>query len=66
MPIGLTIYSQIGRQIGVATPIMDSVITISGALLSRDFAAEGRTLQRCGIVGMGAPELRRYVQTGHR
>ncbi|TXH44994.1 MAG: hypothetical protein E6Q90_02280 [Actinobacteria bacterium] len=66
VPIGLTIYSQIGRQIGVATPIMDSVITISGALLSRDFAAEGRTLQRCGIVGMGAPELRRYVQTGHR
>lgn len=64
VPIGLTIYSQIGRQVGVPTPIMESVITLSGALLSRDFVADGRTLQRCGIVGMGAGELQKYTQTG--
>lgn len=66
VPIGLTIYSQLGRQLGVPTPIMESVITLSGALLSRDFVAEGRTLHRCGLVGMGASELQSYASSGRR
>jgi opine dehydrogenase len=66
VPIGLTVYSQLGRQLGVAVPIMESVITLVGALLSCDFAAEARTLQRCGIDGMTTPELLEFVATGQR
>ena len=64
VPIGLTIYSQLGRQLGVDTALMDSVITLAGALLSRDFVAEGRTLARCGIAGMTSDQLLTYVTTG--
>jgi opine dehydrogenase len=64
VPIGLTIYSQLGNQLGVATPLMSSVIHLSGALLGRDFQAEGRTPARCGISGMDADRLLAYVSTG--
>jgi opine dehydrogenase len=66
VPIGLTIYSQLGRQLGVDTKLMESVINLVSALLSRDFVAEGRTLTRCGIEGMTKDQLLYYVKTGIR
>lgn len=66
VPIGLTIYSQLGRQVGVDTRVMESVITLAGVLLSRDFVAEGRTMQRCGIDDMSVDHLLEYVRSGHR
>lgn len=66
VPIGLTIYSQLGRAMGAPAPLMESVITIAGALLARDFAAEGRTLQRCGIADLDRAQLVDYVTTGSR
>lgn len=64
VPIGLTVYSQLGRQLGVDVPLMESVIHLSGALLGRDFVGEGRTLQRCGIEGMTREQLLTYVGEG--
>lgn len=49
-----------------AAPLMESVITLSGALLARDFVARGRTLARCGIEGMSREPLLAYVDTGCR
>lgn len=66
VPIGLMIYSEIGHQLGVPTPIMDSVITLTKALLGRDFEAERRTVARCGIAWMTAEALLEYVATGRR
>ncbi len=66
VPIGLTIYSQLGRAMGAPAPLMESVITIAGALLSRDFADAGRTLQRCGIDGLDRGQLQEYVTNGVR
>ncbi len=64
VPIGLTVYSQLGRAMGVPAPLMESVIALSGALLSQDFAADGRTLQRCGIADLDRDRLLQYVTTG--
>ncbi len=64
VPIGLTIYSQLGRQLGVEVPLMESVIHLAGALLGRDFVAEGRTVDRCGIAGRTRDQLVDYVTTG--
>ncbi len=66
VPIGLTIYSQLGRQLGVPTPIMESVITLTKALLSRDFADDERTLAGCGIEGLDRENLTDFVTTGIR
>ncbi len=66
VPTGLNIYSQLGRSLGLQPRLMESVITLAGALLSRDFAAEGRSLESCGIAGLDRDALLEYVQTGHR
>lgn len=64
VPIGLTIYSQLGAAVNVATPIMDSVITLASALLSTDWGSQRRTLTRCGIEGLDRDELLRFVTYG--
>lgn len=46
VPMGLCMFSSIGKVIGVDTSIADSVIALAGALLNRNFWAEGRTIQR--------------------
>lgn len=66
IPIGLMCYSQLGRQLGVAVPLMESVIHIAGAVLDRDFEKNGRTMQRCGIENMDADALIRYARTGEK
>lgn len=66
VPIGLTIYSQLGGSLGVKVALMESVVALAGALLGRDFVAEGRTLHSCGIEGLDRDELLDYVRTGAR
>ncbi|PAB58787.1 NAD/NADP octopine/nopaline dehydrogenase family protein [Anaeromicrobium sediminis] len=57
---GLVLWSSIGKAIGVETPAIDSVITLGGALLERDFYDEGISLESLGLGGMNIEEL---VQT---
>ncbi len=64
VPVGLTIYAQLGRQVGVAPVLMESVIHLTGALLGTDFAEDSRTLQRCGLAGMDRDAILEYVTTG--
>lgn len=66
VPVGLTIYSQLGRQAGVAPVLMESVIHLTGALLGTDFGDDRRTLQRCGLAGMDRDAILEYVTTGAR
>lgn len=66
VPIGLNIYSQLGRSLGLEPRLMESVITLAGALLGQNFAAEGRSLESCGIAGLDREALLEYVQTGQR
>ena len=66
VPIGLVCFSQLGRQLGVDTKLMESVIYISNALLGRDFYNNSRTLERCGIQGMDADEMIEYAQSGQK
>ena len=44
VPIGLVCFSQLGRQLGVDTKLMESVIYISNAVLGRDLYSNSRTL----------------------
>lgn len=64
VPVGLTIYSQLGRQVGVAPVLMESVIHITTALLGTDFGSDRRTPAGCGLDGMDTAEILRFVQTG--
>ena len=64
IPYALVLASSLGRATGVTTPVIDGLIAIGGAMLGRDFHADGRTLGSLGLGGAGVDELRRYAETG--
>ena len=55
---GLVFMSGLGAQIGVPTPIMDSIIEIVSTLMRRDYRKEQkRTVESLGLAGRSAEEL---------
>lgn len=64
VPIGLVCWSQLGKLLGVPTPLMCATIEIGIAISGVNYWKTGRTLKRCGIAGMTAQRLRNYVRTG--
>jgi opine dehydrogenase len=64
VPMSLVPITELGRAFGVATPMMDTLITLASAIHGVNYRARGRTLERLGIAGMTLDELRRYVEKG--
>ena len=64
IPYALVLASSIGEEVGVATPVIDGLIAIGGAMLGRDFRAEGRTLATLGLAGGGVDGLREFAESG--
>ncbi len=58
IPTGLVPLSELGKALGVKTPTIDAVVELGSSLLKREFRKEGRTLQRLGLAGMNAREIR--------
>ncbi len=59
---GLVFLAELGRQLGVATPIIDSIIALTSRLMNRDYRAEGlRTPDSLGIGGLDAEAIVRLV-----
>lgn len=55
---GLVFMTDLARQVGVATPVMDSVLTISSVLTGRDYRGEAaRTMDSLGLSGLSAQAL---------
>jgi len=55
---GLVFMSQLGRQVGVATPIMEAIIQVASVLMARDYAGEGlRTPESLNIATLSAQAL---------
>ncbi len=63
-PYGLVPWSHIGKAIGVATPVIDSVITVYNAVHDKDWWQEGRSADELGIAGMSLEQIKTYVKTG--
>jgi opine dehydrogenase len=64
VPYALVLAASIGDEVGVDTPVIDGLITITSVMLGRDFWREGRTLSQFGLSGIGAEGLRRFAETG--
>ena len=61
---GLIPISALGVVAGVRTPAIDALVELVRAMTGKDFAAEGRTLERLGLSGMDASQIRRVVEEG--
>jgi opine dehydrogenase len=57
IPYGVVPMSEMGRAAGVATPVMDSLVTLASSLSQRDLRATGWTLERMGLPGDPAAAL---------
>jgi opine dehydrogenase len=61
---GLVPWSELGKSRDVPTPLMDALIALGGGLTGRDYRAEGLTLERLGVAGLGPDELPAYLHEG--
>jgi len=65
IPYGLFTYCELGRMLGVPTPVSEAIVTLAGGLLDRDFRAEGRSLQKLGLDPAWSVErLYEYLENG--
>lgn len=64
VPVGLMPMSALGCAAGVPTPAIDALIEIARRMTGKDFAAEARTLDRLGLAGMDASQIRRIMAAG--
>ncbi len=64
VPVGLMPMSALGAAAGVPTPAIDAVIRLACVMAGTEFAAEARTLDRLGLAGMDAAQLRRTFAEG--
>jgi len=61
IPYGLAAWGRLGAQIGVATPLMDALVTLASVALGQDFRQSTRTPEQLGLAGMGVEEMLRFV-----
>lgn len=65
IPYGLFTYCELGRMLGVPTPVSDALVTLASGLLGRDFRSEGRSLEKLGFeAGWSVPRLYEYLENG--
>jgi len=61
IPYGLGAWSALGQQLGVATPLMEALVTLASVALGKDFRQLARTPAQLGLAGMDAQAMLRYV-----
>ena len=64
VPVGLMPMSALGAAAGVPTPAIDALITLVRAMTGKDFRDEARTLERMGLGGTNASQIRHIVEAG--
>ncbi len=64
VPYSLVLASSIGREIGVPTPVIDSLVHLASVASGQDYWAQGRTLADWDMAGAGLGGLRRAASEG--
>lgn len=66
VPCSLVPIALIGRQYGVDTPTINTMVHLANIIQGTDYWHKGRTMQKLGIHGLSVNELHRYVDTGEK
>lgn len=64
VPMSLVPIASLGKLINEPTPAIDAVILLGSVLHGVDYWAEGRTVERLGLAGLGLKEIRKLVLDG--
>ncbi len=66
IPMGLVPMKALGDLLGIDTKRMDTIIKLGSYLLDKNFADEGRSLEKLGLDDMTREEILNYVETGKK
>lgn len=61
VPMSLTPLSELGKLVGVTTPVIDMMIELASIINNTDYRSTGRTLKRMGIEGFTPEQLIEFV-----
>lgn len=61
---GLVPMAEIGKLLGMKTPVMDALITLASRALGVDFRVEGLTLEKMGLAGATSKSLPITLENG--
>jgi len=64
IPIGMVLWASLGDTLGIPTPTARSLIHISCVIHDTDYWQGGRTVEKLGLAGMTADELKHYLLEG--
>ena len=64
IPFGLVPRSQLGRKVGVHTPVIDAIINLGSSVCSEDFWKTGRTLESIGLADLESKQILDYLTEG--
>lgn len=64
IPVGCHIYHELGRNFGISTPVIDSMINLANVMMETDYYKSGYTLDHIGLGGKNKDELNRYLREG--
>jgi len=64
VPVGLMPMRALAATAGIPTPSIDAVSRLATLLAGTDFAATARGLERMGLAGMDAAQIRRTFESG--
>jgi opine dehydrogenase len=64
VPTGLIPMSEIGTAAGMKTSAIDALVEMVRSMTGKDFAVEGRTLERLGLNGMDRHRIRHVIEEG--
>jgi len=65
-PYGLVLLVTLGRLLDIPTPITEAIINLCGAINRADYWAEGRGVDKLGLAGMSAEQIKAFLETGAR
>ncbi|HMF47707.1 MAG TPA: NAD/NADP octopine/nopaline dehydrogenase family protein [Candidatus Saccharimonadales bacterium] len=61
---GLVPMAEVGKLLGLKTPVMDALITLASVALGSDFRVEGLTLDKMGLAGVVPEGLQKILIDG--
>ena len=64
IPFGIALWAKLAHNLGVRTPMMDSMVTIGSSILEKDCWTAGHMLSDLGIDEMNKEELKKYLING--
>ncbi len=62
LPFGLVPIVELGRKLGVATPLIEAIVNIGSAVCHENFWETGRTLETLGLADLSKEEILKLVE----